>query len=241
MKIFLPELSTDRQSFPSTKEALDNPDGLMAMGGDLHPDRLLSAYQQGIFPWYSHNEPILWWSPSIRATFDPKTFKPAKSLKKYFRKSGYEVSINKATREVITLCAETRSPEETWLVEEMRDAYKRLASLGHVHSVEVWLKGQIVGGLYGVEIGQVFCGESMFSIQPNASKVALWHFCQHFQRNGGALIDCQLMNAHLQSLGAAECSRADFIDMLEILKTKNVSKQCYQPQILESPISGELS
>ncbi|EGU55661.1 leucyl/phenylalanyl-tRNA--protein transferase [Vibrio nigripulchritudo ATCC 27043] len=240
MKIFLPELSTDRQSFPPTHQALDNPDGLIAMGGDLHPDRLMSAYRQGIFPWYSHNEPILWWSPSIRAIFDPKTFKPAKSLKKYFRKSGYTVTINRATERVITLCAETRSPEETWLVEEMGDAYKRLASLGHVHSVEVWLKDQIVGGLYGVEIGQVFCGESMFSIQPNASKIALWHFCHHFQQNGGVLIDCQLMNAHLQSLGAMECNRANFLDKLKNLNSRRVSQQCYRPQILESPISGEL-
>ncbi len=238
MKIFLPELSTDRHSFPPINEAIDTPDGLLAIGGDLHPDRLLSAYQQGIFPWYSHNEPILWWSPSIRATFDPKAFEPSKSLKKYFRKSGYKVTLNQATKEVITLCAQTRSPEETWLVKEMRDAYIDLSTLGHVHSVEVWLKDQIVGGLYGVEIGQVFCGESMFSLQSNASKIALWHFCQHFYRCGGALIDCQLMNAHLKSLGAVECSRADFKGTLDILKTKKVSEQCYLPQLLKIPISG---
>jgi len=241
MKIYLTELSPNDLDFPPCHHALSDPDGLLAMGGDLQPQRLLSAYHQGIFPWYSANEPILWWSPKNRAVFDPKTFKPAKSLKKFFRKSDYRVSINRATQLVIQQCADTRPDNETWILPEMRRAYSHLAELGHCHSVEVWQGEALVGGLYGLAIGQVFCGESMFSVAPNASKIALWHLCQHMLKHQGALIDCQIMNDHLASLGAIELTRSDFLQQLSLLRSQPVSPECYQPQWLCSPLSEEVT
>lgn len=182
MAIYLTELNCDELWFPSPLEALADPNGLLAFGGDLQPDRLLLAYQNGIFPWYGPGEPILWWSPSPRAVFNPKTFEPAKSLKKFQRKHQYKVSINQATERVIDLCASTRHEDETWLNEDMRDAYKQLAKSGHCHSVEVWHQEELIGGLYGLSIGKLFCGESMFSLKTNASKIALWYLCNHFQK-----------------------------------------------------------
>ncbi len=241
MTIYLPELSLNSEDFPPCHEALDEPDGLLAMGGDLHPKRILAAYNQGIFPWFSDGDPILWWSPQVRALFDPKTFKPSKSLKKFFRKSNYRVSINLATHQIIGLCASTRPAEETWILPEMQHAYQALANLGHCHSIEVWQDNAIIGGLYGLQIGQVFCGESMFSLKTNASKIALWHLCEHLNRNGGVLIDCQMMNDHLESLGAIECERSDFLQELSVLRNKNVLEKCYQPQWLANPRSKELT
>lgn len=235
MTIYLTELARDDYSFPSPYLALQEPNGLLAFGGDLHPDRILTGYQHGIFPWYGPGEPILWWSPSPRAVFNPKTFKPAKSVKKFQRKHDYKVSINQDTAHVIDMCAAMRSPEETWLNEEMRRAYKRLAQSGHCHSVEVWQDGQIIGGLYGIRVGQLFCGESMFSRKTNASKIALWYFCHHFAANQGELIDCQVMNPHLKSLGAKELSRDNFIDLLLSLKEQDVTESCFQPQWLPNP------
>lgn len=241
MTIYLPELSGNTENFPPCHEALEDPDGLLAMGGDLHPKRILAAYNQGIFPWFSDGDPILWWSPKVRAIFDPKTFKPAKSLKKFFRKSDYRVSINQATHDIIRLCADTRPAEETWILPEMQRAYQALADLGHCHSVEVWQNNEIIGGLYGLQIGQVFCGESMFSLQTNASKIALWHLCKHLNRHEGVLIDCQMMNEHLESLGAIECLRSDFLQELSTLRNKEISNGCYEPQWLLSPQSEELT
>lgn len=231
MTIYLPQLDSNETSpFPVIESALNDPDGLLAMGGDLSSVRLLNAYQHGIFPWYSFGDPILWWSPSIRGIFLPAQFSPSKSLKKFFRKSNYEVTINKSTAQVIELCASTRSSEETWIMPEMIDAYKQLATLGICHSVEVWCNNELVGGLYGLQIGQVFCGESMFSLQTNASKIALWQFCEHFVASGGQLIDCQMMNPHLESLGAIEMKRADFKIKLDQLANQTVSSHCYFPQ-----------
>lgn len=231
MAIYLTELDNDCW-FPAPKEALADPNGLLAFGGDLSPTRLQFAYQNGIFPWYGPGEPILWWSPSPRAVFDPKTFKPAKSLQKFQRKNQYQVSINHATDKVIDLCASLRPEEETWINDDMRAAYKQLARLGHCHSVEVWQHGQLIGGLYGVSVGALFCGESMFSIETNASKIALWHFCEHFYAHGGQLIDCQVMNSHLESLGAQELNRDDFLESLLSLKKLNIKENCYKSQWL---------
>ncbi|KHA61835.1 leucyl/phenylalanyl-tRNA--protein transferase [Vibrio variabilis] len=238
MTLYLTELDPDEIWFPSPQDALDDPNGLLAIGGDLRPERLVFAYQNGIFPWYGPNEPILWWSPSPRAVFNPKTFKPAKSLKKFQRKHGYSVSINRATELVIDQCAALRSPEETWLNPDMRSAYKRLASLGYCHSVEVWSNDELVGGLYGLSIGQIFCGESMFSVKTNASKMALWFFCQHFKEHGGQLIDCQVMNPHLQSLGAFELEREEFAQSLLSFNQHPVMKDCFKQQWLKSPTEG---
>ncbi|EGU38121.1 leucyl/phenylalanyl-tRNA--protein transferase [Vibrio ichthyoenteri ATCC 700023] len=235
MAIYLTELDPSNLSFPSPFDALDDPNGLLAFGGDLSADRLLTAYHNGIFPWYGPDEPILWWSPSPRAVFDPSVFKPSKSLKKFQRKHQYRVSINHATEQVIDQCAALRSAEETWLNQDMRHAYKQLAQQGHCHSVEVWQEERLIGGLYGLSIGQLFCGESMFSLESNASKVALWYFCSHFQQQGGQLIDCQVLNEHTQSLGAFELPRESFIQSLLSLRYQVIDELCFQPQWLNLP------
>jgi len=235
MAIYLHELAPDDFSFPSPYDALEDPNGLLAFGGDLNPERVYNAYQHGIFPWYGPGEPILWWSPSPRAVFDPKTFKPAKSVKKFQRKRQYLVSMNHATQQVIEMCAATRSPEQTWIHPEMKQAYGQLAKLGNCHSVEVWDAEQLVGGLYGVQIGQIFCGESMFSTKTNASKIALWYFCHHFAKHSGKLIDCQVMNSHLQSLGAIELPRNEFMKSLLSYKEQNVEPDCFKSQWLDMP------
>ena len=235
MPLYLTELDPDELWFPSPFDALADPNGLLALGGDLSPERLLFAYQNGIFPWYGPGEPILWWSPSPRATFNPKTFQPSKSLKKFQRKHQYGISINHATERVIDYCASTRSAEETWLNEEMRASYKDLAKQGHCHSVEVWHENELIGGLYGISVGQLFCGESMFSLKTNASKIALWYFCAHFQKHNGQLIDCQVMNPHLASLGATELEREDFIERLLSFNKLAVDKGCFTTQWLLPP------
>lgn len=239
MAIYLTELDCETLRFPSPFEALDDPNGLLAFGGDLSVARLMTAYHNGIFPWYGPDEPILWWSPSPRAVFDPKTFKPARSVKKYQRKHQYQLSINLATEQVIDHCAAMRTAEETWLSEEMRSAYKQLAAQGHCHSVEVWQENQLIGGLYGISVGQLFCGESMFSVKSNASKIALWYFCHHFRQYGGQLIDCQVLNDHTQSLGAFELPREEFIKSLLSLRQESVGKSCFQPQWLLSPVEEQ--
>ena len=235
MAIYLTELDHNNLSFPSPFDALDDPNGLLAFGGDLSAARLLTAYHNGIFPWYGPEEPILWWSPSPRAVFDPRTFKPAKSLQKFQRKHQYQVSINHATEDVIEHCAAVRSAEETWLNDDMRHAYKQLAQQGHCHSVEIWQENRLIGGLYGISVGQLFCGESMFSLESNASKIALWYFCAHFRQHGGQLIDCQVLNEHTQSLGAFELEREEFIQSLLSLKHQALHEQCFQPQWLKLP------
>lgn len=239
MAIYLTELDCDELWFPSSFDALDDPNGLLAFGGDLSSERLLLAYQNGIFPWYGPGEPILWWSPSPRAVFDPKTFQPSKSLKKFQRKHQYQVTINHATEQVIDYCASTRSKEETWLNEEMRSAYKQLAQQGHCHSVDVWKDDTLIGGLYGLAVGQVFCGESMFSLATNASKIALWYFCEHFQRHQGQLIDCQVLNPHLASLGAVELNRQDFSQRLLSFNSKPLLENCFLKQVLTLDGRGE--
>ncbi|MGF1730942.1 leucyl/phenylalanyl-tRNA--protein transferase [Photobacterium proteolyticum] len=232
MAIYLPELDPVNTQFPVAETALDDPNGLLAFGGDLRPERLLSAYRQGIFPWYSEGEPILWWSPAPRAVFLPDKFRPSKSLRKFFRKSGYQVTLNKACHDVIRLCADSRGPEETWITADMMQAYQVMHNLGYCHSVEVWQDSTLVGGLYGIQIGTVFCGESMFSLADNASKIALWLFCQHFHAHGGTLIDCQIMNDHLASLGAVEIERSPFMQFLQQQRDAILEESCYQPREL---------
>ncbi|WP_462055391.1 leucyl/phenylalanyl-tRNA--protein transferase [Vibrio cholerae] len=237
MAIYLTELSPETLTFPSPFTALDDPNGLLAFGGDLRPERIWAAYQQGIFPWYGREDPILWWSPSPRAVFDPTRFQPAKSVKKFQRKHQYRVSVNHATSQVIEQCALTRPADQRWLNDSMRHAYGELAKQGRCHSVEVWQGEQLVGGLYGISVGQLFCGESMFSLATNASKIALWYFCDHFSRHQGQLIDCQVMNPHLQSLGATTLSREQFIQSLLSFKEKQVLSGCFDTQWLATPTS----
>ncbi|MDV6250628.1 leucyl/phenylalanyl-tRNA--protein transferase [Vibrio sp. EA2] len=236
MAIYLTELDKTF-SFPSPYKALSEPNGLLAFGGDLDPMRILQGYHQGIFPWYGPGEPILWWSPSPRAVFDPLTFKPSKSLRKFQRNNNYQVTLNQATKKVIQLCSSTRPESETWLNEDMQAAYIKLAELGHCHSVEVWHDGDLIGGLYGLSIGQLFCGESMFSLKDNASKIALWYLCEHLKSNQGQLIDCQVMNPHLASLGAFELERDEFMQKLLSLREKQMSSDTFEPQALRNSIS----
>ena len=197
--------------FPDIGLAEEEPNGLLAVGGDLSQDRVLNAYRRGIFPWYSPGQPILWWSPAPRMVLFPNEFHCSRSLRRSLRKRAYQVSVNLAFEDVIRACAEPRSPAEgTWLLPEMIESYVALNRSGNAHSVEVWRNDELVGGLYGIAIGQMFFGESMFSRSEDASKVALGRlveiaFTQPFQ-----LIDCQIHTDHLARLGAREISREAF-------------------------------
>lgn len=234
MTIYLPELTDDIHAFPHPNSAMRDPNGLLAFGGDLRPERLLAAYQRGIFPWYNPGEPILWWSPAPRAIFDPTHYQPSKSLRKVARQKRYQVTLNHAFKDVITQCAQTRGEKHTWITSDIQSAYLTLHHQGHAHSVEVWQDGELVGGLYGIGIGQIFCGESMFAKASNASKLAFWFFCRHFCAHGGKMIDAQVMNDHLASLGATTLTRLAFLTQLRQLQQGKVDAQCYQPQTLSS-------
>lgn len=202
-------------NFPPVEQALSHPDGLLCFGGDLNDDRLLHAYQLGIFPWYSEGQPIMWWSPSPRCVIYPEEIVIRRSLKKTMRNAGYEFSMDLEFSEVIRRCAAPRADDAgTWITAEMQQAYEHLHDLGYAHSVEIWKDQQIVGGLYGVAIGQVFFGESMFSSESDTSKIALACLVQRIAAAGFKLIDAQVTSRHLLSLGAREIGRADFQDQL---------------------------
>lgn len=198
--------------FPPLSRALREPNGLLAAGGDLAPDRLLAAYRQGIFPWYCEGEPILWWSPDPRMVLFPAELRISRSLGKRLRRGGYEVRLDTAFPQVIRACAAPRAPGSgTWITPEMRDAYVELHRLGYAHSVETWVDGRLAGGLYGVALGRVFYGESMFAKVTDASKIALAHLGRYLVHRGFAVIDCQMATSHLASLGAREIPRAEFV------------------------------
>ncbi len=213
--LWIPDSAPPR-AFPDVDVALEEPNGLLAMGGDLAPERLLYAYAHGIFPWYSEGQPILWWSPDPRMVLQPSSLRVSRTLRRRLRRGDYPVTVNRCFARVVRSCAAPRSRQSgTWILPEMMRAYVRLHELGHAHSVECWRDGQLVGGLYGVAIGAVFFGESMFSAMSDASKVALAHLC----RFGFRLIDCQLPSAHLARLGAKPVRRADFCQALTRLCT----------------------
>ncbi|MDD3448788.1 MAG: leucyl/phenylalanyl-tRNA--protein transferase [Gammaproteobacteria bacterium] len=198
--------------FPDPELALREPDGLLAAGGDLGPERLLAAYREGIFPWFSDGQPILWWSPDPRAVLFPGQIRIARSLRKTLKSHRYRASMDTDFAAVIAACAEPRPGQEgTWITAAMRDAYLRLHQLGVAHSVEVWEDGSLVGGLYGVAIGRVFFGESMFTRARDASKVALVHLAGQLRDWGFPLIDCQQTTGHLLSMGAVEIPRREFL------------------------------
>lgn len=199
--------------FPHPNEALSEPQGLLAAGGDLSPPRLLKAYRCGIFPWYEAGQPILWWSPDPRAVLYPTCVQITRSLRKVLRHKPYIVTFDRAFYDVISACAAPRARSSgTWITPEMRRAYGRLHEQGHAHSVEVWdTEGALMGGLYGVAVGHIFCGESMFSWRPDASKVALVYLARHLSAWGFALIDCQLPSPHLLRMGAELIPRAQFL------------------------------
>lgn len=203
------------QPFPPISKALTEPDGLLAVGGCLSTQRIINAYTQGIFPWYSDDDPILWWSPNPRLVIFPDKLHISKSLQKTLRQQRFSVSFDTAFAEVIKACASPRKDHAgTWLTPEMQAAYNRLHNEGHAHSIETWYQGQLVGGLYGIAIGQVFFGESMFHIKTDASKVAFISLVQQLKDWGYQLIDCQAHTQHLVSLGAEEVSRSDFSALL---------------------------
>jgi len=203
---------TSKNQFPEVSEATK--EGLLAIGGDLSVERLLLAYQKGIFPWFEKDEAILWWSPDPRFVLYPKALKVSKSMKQVLRKNNFSITVNKSFKRVITACSKAKRKDQkgTWITEEMINAYVRLHELGYARSVEVWREGNLIGGFYGVTINQrVFCGESMFSKASNASKIA---FITFVQNNEYELIDCQIHSDHLESLGAQNISRSAFLKYL---------------------------
>ncbi len=204
--------------FPHVEKALISPNGLLAAGGDLSTARLLDAYQHGIFPWYNEGEPILWWSPNPRTVFIPDQFKVSTSLGKVLRKHQYEVVFNRNFEQIMRCCAAPREGANgTWISEDIIAAYCELHRIGHAHSVEVYKQGELAGGVYGVAIGKMFYGESMFSNLSNGSKIALAHLAKQLARWQFGMIDCQMSTPHLTSLGAQEIPRSKFIERLQEL------------------------
>jgi leucyl/phenylalanyl-tRNA--protein transferase len=202
--------------FPAVSHALAEPDGLLAVGGDLSVKRLRAAYRQGIFPWYNDSQPILWWSPNPRMVLFPERLKVSRSLRKTLRKRPFQVTADQAFAQVVEACSGPRHGEAgTWITPAMKRAYLRLHEEGLAHSVECWRDGQLVGGLYGVALGKVFFGESMFTRQTDASKVAFVYLVRQLQGWGYTLIDCQVYTTHLQSLGAETISREQFSALLD--------------------------
>ena len=207
--------------FPPLESALAEPagpNGLLAAGGDLSPERLLAAYAKGIFPWYSRGEPILWWSPDPRMVLLPEELIVRPSLAKTLHNRDYEIRIDTAFADVMAGCAAPRAGQNgTWIVPEMQAAYLRLHTLGYAHSMETWIDGKLAGGLYGIALGRAFFGESMFSRHKDASKIALAHLCALLLQKGFGIIDCQMETSHLASLGARPIPRSEFAARLETL------------------------
>ena len=206
--------------FPDAREASD--EGLLAYGGDLNPNRLLTAYRKGIFPWFNEGDPPLWWSPNPRLVLYPQNFKTSKSLRRVIRNRGYEVRFDTNFEQVIELCSQVprRGQEGTWLTNEMKASYIELHHMGFAHSVETYYEGELVGGFYGVSMGKAFFGESMFALMPDASKVALNALSNIFIEKCYDFIDCQVETPHLVSLGATLVSRDQFLDELEMALSK---------------------
>lgn len=201
--------------FPDPELAMEEPNGLLAIGGDLSAHRLVTAYHYGVFPWYNPGQPILWWSPDPRAVLFPEHLKVSRSLGKTLRGGKYSVSLDRAFEDVVHACAAPRNGVEgTWISTAMAQAYTRLHLLGVAHSAECWENGRLVGGLYGVALGRVFFGESMFYRRRDASKVAFAYLVQRLRQWGYALIDCQVSSDHMTSLGAIDIPRREFLNML---------------------------
>jgi leucyl/phenylalanyl-tRNA--protein transferase len=219
MLFYIPPRSPGN-TFPPSTDALREPNGLLAVGGDLSPERLMSAYQRGIFPWYSDGDPLLWWTPNPRAVLYPASLKISRSLRKRIRSNQFEIRIDTSFDAVVAACAGPRRSESgTWIDNEMAKAYGRLHALGFAHCVEAWEDNELVGGLYGVGVGHVFFGESMFARATDASKVALAHLCS----TDVELIDCQLASNHLRSLGAHDIPRHEF--------EAELSRLCHRPNV----------
>ena len=218
--------------FPPARSALTDPEGLIAAGGDLKPERLLRAYHQGLFPWYEEDQPILWWSPNPRGVLYPKDFIAHKSLVRRIKNSRWKITFNHSFLEVMRACAEPRSNSRgTWITEDMIQAYVDLHKLKHAHSLEVWNdSNELIGGIYGISIGAIFFGESMFSRTTDASKVALLYLSAYLDYWGYEIIDTQLPSAHLSSLGGSEISREKYLSMLAKLTQKPCSQSAWNTQ-----------
>jgi leucyl/phenylalanyl-tRNA---protein transferase len=207
---------TAELSFPDPRIALDDPNGLLAIGGDLSPNRLILAYKNGIFPWFNEGDPIMWWSPDPRAVLFFDQLKTSRSLKKTLDKGGFQFTINKTFKEVAAACAAPRLKQEgTWITSEMQKAYIELHKQGFAMSVEAWQEGQLVGGLYGITVNKVFCGESMFNKVSNASKAAFVYLVDYLKTQDYKFIDSQILNPHMASLGVTEISRDKFLQLLK--------------------------
>jgi leucyl/phenylalanyl-tRNA--protein transferase len=206
------------QPFPAVHRALREPNGLLAAGGDLSVERLVAAYRQGIFPWYGEGQPVLWWSPDPRMVLYPREIAVSRSLRKRLRKRDFELRVDTCFVRVMRACAEPRPGQGgTWITDDMLKAYTSLHAAGMAHSVETWIDGELAGGLYGVALGRVFFGESMFSRATDASKIALVHLARQLARWNFGIVDCQMATTHLASLGAREIPRKDFVRALSEL------------------------
>lgn len=204
-------------SFPSPELALESPNGLLAAGADLSSERLIEAYRSGIFPWYEDGQPLLWWSPDPRAVLNPESLRITRSLRKRLKRNEFDIFINRNFSAVVEHCAAPRSyADDTWITDEMFDAYCLLHEKGFAHSFEAYQNDQLVGGLYGICIGNLFCGESMFHKATDASKVVFAHLARFMEENGSKIIDCQLENDHLMSLGCELIPRQDYLRQLQM-------------------------
>jgi leucyl/phenylalanyl-tRNA--protein transferase len=219
----LPWLKSD-DPFPPVETALSEPNGLLCAGLDLSPERILDAYRNGIFPWFSPGEPVLWWSPDPRMVLVPAELKVSRSLGQRMKRDGYEIRTDSCFRQVMEACGAPRPGQSgTWISRPMLEAYTRLHRMGYAHSVETWIEGELAGGLYGMAIGRMFYGESMFSRKTDASKLALVHLCRQLDAWDFGLIDCQMETAHLASMGARPIPREDFLrEMKRLLKLQPV-------------------
>lgn len=210
------ELDSYHMAFPPADHA--NPDGLLAIGGELREDWLLTAYAGGIFPWFNEGDPIMWWSPDPRFVLRPTEVKVRKSMRPFLNNDEYEFRLDTAFEKVINQCSKVprEGQDGTWITNHMKSAYIDLHKIGMAHSAEIWLEGELIGGLYGVSIGKAFFGESMFSLKPNASKLAFIRLCDWLARRSFQIVDCQIYSEHLESLGAKHIERNEFLDILDL-------------------------
>lgn len=236
------QLTEATHLFPSPRLALREPNGLLAYGGDLSVPRLIAAYESGVFPWYNEQDPILWWSPDPRTIITPASLHISRSMQRVLRKNTFRITLNQAFPEVIAACATVHEQADrgVWIHPEMIAAYTALHKQGRAHSIEVWQEHQLVGGMYGVSVGNIFCGESMFHRTTNASKVALLTFAEHFFTAGGLCIDAQISNTHTQSLGAHDVSRDHYLSLLATANAP-ICPDFWTPRQLKAPINECIS